>query len=570
MHVMLPRLFALLIFVGALCAAQAPLIEYLPGGYFRRKPAPAFTDPVTPLSAEELTQVAKGRVKVDDLTESFVDRIEAHARESGALGAELDAFLAEHEDLRRAFWLAIDPAYDDLGGACAVLDRLRQEGPETVADYAHLAIAMAVVYDQPGAATSSRYAHIWAVNDKQWPDMPEWLDIWHHFTSRETGRLMRLDPDKLVWPLLVHVVDLDLTADERIWAAERYARTRDLAGSYHDVPYDYNKLRQKKPKLGSRPYTLENLDTYGGVCVDQSHYSSRIMKTFGLPAVKVAGQGRHGGAGHAWTGFLQTGRGLSFAFTGRYNNDYYYTGHLYDPQRQALTMDRSVARMLDGALKHYGKFIQARMLGRMAAGIMDDAPEIALTLVEEAIDLNPFAARPWHLLVDAYAAGALDDRDMAGYLSDLFKDLRDHPDLTFTILVRFMQHFDRDDTRMRQRLYHTAYQLYNRKPRTDDRPRADLQLALREMQMQELFEDGSPDEAATLALETIMGNAGEGALILGLVEALVNNCQGRPPKIRAKVYDMLDEMAESSFPKKRGDTITEPYQKLKAMIATLR
>ena len=362
------RILALLLILSVGFAVEiAPpgyVVKWIANNRWYRNEPPPFTDPIPALSPEDLAIVLKkGKLKAEPLIEQFVERVQAHYVIEGIVPESLVTWFSKHPEIAREFWLALDPQYDDIAAACDIFETLRARDEKTLEQFHQLAIAMAVVHDSPDAMVSSRYSLIWAVTEEQWPDLPEWMEIWDHFTSKKNQRMMLMPSNKLVWPLLVHIADLDLPTTERNWASKKYLGKRELGSTYQEIDYDYDKLNTRQPKLGTRDYTLLNLLTYGGVCVDQAHYSSRVMKNFGLPAAKVSGYGRYGGIGHAWTGYLEVGRKIRFVFTGRYFGDYYYSGDIFDPQTRTVTKDREVAMLLDGALNHYGKYTQARTLG---------------------------------------------------------------------------------------------------------------------------------------------------------------------------------------------------------------
>ncbi len=70
-------------------------------------------------------------------------------------------------ELRGDFWLALSPQFDDAKVAMAVLDDLHRHDAEAVKRFAHLAIALAVVWDHPDAIDTSRCTGIFAIDDAQ-------------------------------------------------------------------------------------------------------------------------------------------------------------------------------------------------------------------------------------------------------------------------------------------------------------------------------------------------------------------------------------------------------------------
>ena len=326
---------------------ERPVRIYNGDGRFSLAPAPgSSTDPVPPLDDLDRAALAKPGAKTwEQLAERFADRCGTVYTTGRTVPAELAAWFTAHPGEAREFWLALDPNFDDIAAALAVLEELRAADPKRFATFFQLAVAMAVVWDQPDAVDSSRLVNLWAITPGQFKPRMGRREVWDWFSSPKRQGLLRFKPTELTWPILVHLVDLAITPEDAEWAVATYVKTaKDIAGLYPEVPYDYDKLNTRKPKLGDRPYSLANLKQFGGVCVDQSHFAGEVAKALGIPAMKCAGEGRWGGAGHAWTGYLQlkAGRAL-LEFTGRYNNDFYYTGDVFDPQTRSMLLDRSVA-----------------------------------------------------------------------------------------------------------------------------------------------------------------------------------------------------------------------------------
>ncbi|MDA3960615.1 MAG: hypothetical protein PF961_07475 [Planctomycetota bacterium] len=554
-----------LLVLTVLCVANAAedlIYQHVGNGRFRRSSvATDQADPAGQANSALLAMPKRISTKqIDPLVDDLVTRIAAGY--ASTTPPALSTWLDAHPDIRKAFWLAIDPVFDDPTAAIAVMDELVRHDSERAEKFYHLAIAMAVVHDTPDAVLSSRLAMIWAVEATQFPSMPDKLEIFDYLTSPAAIKRMPYPPDKLVWPLLVHVVDLDLPDSERAWVVGKFLNGKsDLSQTYSMVPYDYGKLNQQ-PKLGNSPYLLGNVLAKGGVCVDQAHFSSRVMKTFGIPAIKVSGESRYGGMGHAWTGFLQANRkGASFAFTGRYNFDYYYTGDVFDPHTRRSVLDREMAMELDGALHNYASYVDAGALVRIATSIASSDPSTSLRLTEAALDLNPFRADAWRLLAKHLSTGTLDLKAGTKWLNTMAKKCYAHPDLTLEVLNTTLDTMPANDLKKRGKLYASIYTLYKERP--------DLQIALRRRQCAELYAANEADMATSLAVHTLLANAKEGSLVLPLVEVVVADCQKRPADQRNKVHAVLVGM-NKDFPKSRGDEVSQAWLALQEQLALLK
>ncbi len=362
-------------------------------------------DPVPALGPEDEQALAKPDAKAfKDFIARYVDRIEAWHVANSQPPAALIPWLKAHPDLRHELWLAIDRR-DDATAALAIIEELRARDEKTLLAHKHLAIAIAVVHDQPKHVRTSRMMYLWGVEDAQFGPTLTWQEIWDFYTDPKRQALFIFRPKDLAWPLMVHLVDLDVSREEIDWATREFAKGKlniDLPAFYRMVPYDDDKRERKPTRLGNRPYTLENLRRYGGVCVDQGHFASRVAKIFGVPSMKCAGHGRYGGAGHAWSGFLAVDAKTRFpqlSFTGRYQYDNYYIGSAYAPQPGTRPMDRAIELFYAGVSGRYESYVATSALTRAAMKLRTEKPALAAVLLTEAVKTNVCVDDAWRTLL---------------------------------------------------------------------------------------------------------------------------------------------------------------------------
>jgi hypothetical protein len=545
---------------------ELPIHVYVAPGRWRRVAPMVATDPIEPLSAADEMALAKplDAKACAAFIAGYVDRIETHYRATAAPSADFLAWLAAHPDLRRDFWLALSWRYDDPAGAIRTLDRLRTANPKAVERFSHLAIAVAVVHDTPDAVTSSRYACIWGVTGEQFAEPPNADEVFAWFSDERRQAQFIFKPNQLSWGMMVHLVDVDLSAEDRQWSLAQQAGSRkDLAALYPLVPYDDDKLARRPTRLGSRPYSLPNLLAFGGVCGDQGHFASRVAKAFGVPAMKVGGEGRWGGAGHAWCGYLTAAKGRPvLEFTGRYQYDYYYTGDIFDPQTRTMTLDRYVALGYDGLSLSFARSQEADALARAALGCEAAKPTASLALAKEALKRNQYCADAWRVLLRHSVGGTLPRKEAQTYVARMFKDLAQHPDLTIEGLGIYLRGIPASDVAERQRLYAAAYGLYATRP--------DLQVALRMVQCSELVAAEREPDALRTALDTVVRNASEGTLILPLVEYVVETSRSfaqTNPSFRLAMVKQQLAKVEETFPKARGSEVSPAWVRWQELMA---
>ena len=132
----------------------------------------------------------------------------------GAFGEPASAFrqwLDKQREIKEEFFLAIDPEHDDLPRALSLFKELHARFPDKFAEYANLAIAVAVVWDKEQGAIHG------SPSDRA--IMPEGqmgaVDNFEYYTGMEAALQGRIR--YLPWEFLIHVVNHRTTLPERKW-----------------------------------------------------------------------------------------------------------------------------------------------------------------------------------------------------------------------------------------------------------------------------------------------------------------------------------------------------------------
>lgn len=539
-------------------------IEYIikEPGYTRRKSPLRYSDPVQPLTSDEIKLFREGASDETyrNVCKAFVDRAEETYCKLAKPPDGLFYWLKDHAQLRETFLLALNPYYDDLGGAMRILDDLRLAEPEKAVEYYHLAVAISVVWDSKDAVHGSRYMSISNVAYEQYQPLPTHVEVFKWFTDKKNASTFVFKVKDVVWPIAVHLADSDVSIAEAEWAVHKLAKQRDCIGNLYDqVEYDNSKASTKdsKGKLGTREYILPNILQYGGICGDQAHFCSRAAKCFAIPAMKVNGLSRYGGTGHAFTCYFAKKKNrMVMESTGRYFYDYYYSGDVFDPQTRVEILDRSVAMVLDGASLSYEKYVTSNLFARISAALYVDNPVISLEMVKWALKQNWFCSEAWKILMRHVRDQTMSRQDGIMWANNMMKCAKDHPDLTMECFSTFLDCIPKEDTEKRQAFYKQAASLYN------DRP--DLQVDLRFLQGKELIASGKETEGVELLMGTAAEHGKEGRIINELVRTALKCAKKNNTEKTLLLH--LDKIA-SRYPKKRGDTIAEAFKELVGMIA---
>jgi hypothetical protein len=290
----------------------------------------------------------------------------------------------------------------------SLLATLREAEGEKLDQYADLATAILIVWDKPldpgpqsiGEAKVSKAA-------AGEPDHV--VKMFNYFLNSPQ---LYFDPRDLPWQLAIYMVDVKISPDEILWALNRYATKADIGEIYFDVPYDDSALyKGTQKKIDSHPYTLENLVTFGGVCVDQAYYATQIAKIRGIPSCVCTGQSGAGEVGHAWAGFLEAAdsRAAWNFDTARYKEDLYWEADIVDPHTHDTITDADVGLLAE--LQHSDR--DQRMESSMLMKLADmETPARRMEFYRMAIHLSPGNRIAWMSLAQLGAEQELPQTEM--------------------------------------------------------------------------------------------------------------------------------------------------------------
>ena len=498
--------------------------------------------------------------EADELVDGYLQLLTDQYARQHSFPETLVALLADEPEVRNVFISALDDR-DDIAAAGRIFDELNAADPERLKRYVHLATALAVVHDQPERLSRQTSWGVRDVEASQFPAPPDPADVYAYYTRSARNRRFVFQPVNLPWAMLVHVVDNQTSAEDRLWAQQRYRNNLIIPALYRSVPYDNDKRNREPANLGDRDYSLPNLLEYGGVCVEQAYFASRVAKTFCVPAMTVSGESRFGG-GHAWVGNLVTHGGqASLAFSGRYLFDHYYTGMVRDPQTGRTALERNVAMMFDGMSVSYESYLRSSVLLRIAASMRGGQPDASLALTEYALRNNPYLPAGWRLLMQHVSNETLSTDDALAWFNDMLDVLADHPDMTFECLQTFIDCYAADDLDNRERMYRQALAIY------DERP--DLQFRLCSILAEEMVAAEKPREALMFLLRAVIRHAHEGSVVIPATAQVVGYARelGAEEATYTELLKALDD-----FPRRRRNATEDSpaYTSFKETIERLR
>lgn len=405
----------------------------------------------------------------------------------GADHYDLMQWLDKRPDVKEELFTAIDPQYDKVVEALTLFHDIWKQYPKEIEKYWQLAIATAVVWDNPRGVYNYRQHQERAKSPLPEQPMLTAVENFKYFIDGES--IMQGRAQFLPWEFLVHLINHETPYDERVWAVQNYVAARAMFGKcYHDVPYDDLMLNtgSAQAKMNGHIYTLANLRDIGGVCAHQADFAARVGKSMGVPAEYVWGEGNSLGL-HAWVMWVElkqvTPTAIVFALEshGRYNIDNYYVGKLHDPHTGQVVTDRD----LELRLQTVGANPRAK---RHAALLMTAFPRLSemtgmdtqqqIIFLRDTIALCPGNEEAWSELARLCKEGKIEKKHQQVImvaLDTMFRTFQRVPDFTWKIFDDFISF--QGDMAMRLKAYEQLAQLYEAATRPDLACEARLTLA---------------------------------------------------------------------------------------------
>ena len=472
--------------------------------------------------------------------------------------AELTAWLDAHSDIKEMLYTAIDPDVDEVMPALVLFHDLWKRNPAKLEAFPNVAVAVAVVWDNPRAVYDFRGHQI--RTKSVLPD--EVMEIGpadnYDYLTGTSGPLEKAVP-LLPWEFLVHVVNDRTPIAERDWARTNYLKRRAGIGkSYTDVEYDMEMLRTQSEvcKLNGEPYTLPSIREHGGVCAMQADFAARVAKSLVVPAEYVRGEGNSGGL-HAWVMWveLKSVRRDQISFElmseGRYLIDQYYVGTLLDPKSGKDTTDRAMER-------HLATVGSAPEAARHAALLMRAFPivvrETEMSLGDQVrycgrvVGLFPYSERAWLTVAGIARSEKVMSPSTAGQLAEkAFKTFGNFPDFSWKVVNDLLT--PQTDKAYRTRIYEKLVTKYEQLGRPDLACEARLVLA------DYLVAQKDFKRAATGLAQTVRKFPSEGRYIPRMMTKLREVCdqfRGGSDFLGKFYLELLPRI-----PSKRGDSVSE-------------
>ena len=316
---------------------------------------------------------------------------------------------------------------DKLDRAIEIWRDIWRADPDGREEFMSLAIAVALVFDQPvpismavyGLDAGSASSAASGANERE-VNPVERYRFYRDSAKRGVLKtdLAELAPYELVW-----VVDAPVPASELVWAQKKI----NLARRAWDRAYSMIRYRMDKAS-GRRDiykkYTLEEILREGGICGDQAYFAAITAKAFGIPAMVIAGQGERGG--HAWFGYKASSKEWNLE-AGRYTSDNFVAGTSSDPQVRVMIKEHELKILADPQRRAKGWQASERLV--QLAAPLGKAPALARLALETALEKTPRYFEGWVSLLEFRAAQKPAAADWQKEIQRARANFKDYPDL---------------------------------------------------------------------------------------------------------------------------------------------
>ncbi|MDF1814964.1 MAG: hypothetical protein P1V20_22360 [Verrucomicrobiales bacterium] len=347
--------------------------------------------------------------------------------------------------IRDAFLAALVPE-DDGPKAVTILTGIAKAHPDKIVEFANLAIAYAVVFDQP---VPDKWPHPF-VDGKKVPvgNTGPVARFAFYLAAQEAGALV-FDPAKLGVQDLTFLVDSPLAFTEFQYAQQINIRSPgQLAQLYPRVPYNTARISGKEYMWPDPTYRLFDIGTKGGICMDQAYFVAQTGKAKGIPTLLFTGQGLSGD--HGWVGYL--GRGGRWEMeVAKYGSQEYPIGQAFDPQTWQRITESELQALQSGA-EFDGNFGLGQKLLQWAA--LNRGGELYHEIIRAARIAMSSDPRPWQLEADWLEESAADPKQRLKFWEEWTRNYSRNPDMEVKgqiQLIALLEEMDRESEAERLR-----------------------------------------------------------------------------------------------------------------------
>lgn len=331
-------------------------------------------------------------------------------------------------------------------------------------------------------------------------------DLYNYFRKLYSSNKSAVRFNALRIEELIFVVDTPVPVSELEWALKNERGNASSWGKkYSSIEYDTPRLDANEMSWPSYngDYSLENIEEFGGICVDQAYYATMTARAHGIPAMYFGGQGKRGG--HAWFGhFVREGKWITDV--GQYGGDNYATGYTKNPQTNKRMTDHDVEFACERKLRRKS-YSNALVYSRAAEILLElDSKPSAYRFASMAIKEAPLCVAGWEI-----KEKILTDIKKDHNLLSLYKAKRavfkDYPDVSAEAQLQYAKILERNGKA------EEAAKVRKKIIRKDGKGRIDIEINSALAQFDSLVEHKKRDEAIKVIEKLIWDNREERSIV---------------------------------------------------------
>jgi hypothetical protein len=326
----------------------------------------------------------------------------------------LKTFIALGSDsaVSHLFVRKLDPA--NVGKRALLnLLRLAQSNFDDLNAYPALGVAFSLVFDKP-------FPNYWPHPQVAQSAVPigdvDVVARFNFYVQSDRDKKLDVDLTQQSFENLRFLVDSEVKLSELAYAqtSPSHISYSNFGDAFFFIKYDNSRAQGGNYLFnwGGPTYLLQDIETAGGICVDQAYYATMLGKGRGIPTLFFHGQGIDGG--HAWFGYMSNS-GKWELDCGRYENQAYPKGYALDPQTWRTIDDTQLANFFKNGATDSN--YPAAVTG-IAWAMLHPVGSEARQILDDARSVMPELAETWQLEAAVMQkSGASDDDQKTFYQS---------------------------------------------------------------------------------------------------------------------------------------------------------
>ena len=351
------------------------------------------------------------------------------------LGLDCPDVLDDPDNLKTFVALGNDPAVSHLfirkldplnvkKQALLNLLRLAQANLDDLNNYAALGVAFSLVFDKPFPLDWPHHQ----VDPKAVPigdlDVVQRFDF---YVQSDRDKKLALDLTLPTFENLKFLVDSEVRLSELAYAQTNPNRISysSFQDAFFSIKYDPSRAQGGNFVFNWRlpTYTLKDIETTGGICVDQAYYATILGKGLGIPILYFQGEGVDGG--HAWFGY-RSSRGAWELDCGRYASQNYPRGYALDPQTWRVIDDTQLNNFFKTGTANTN--YPAAVTGLAWAGLHQNDP-LCRQILDDTRSVMPELAKTWEIEVGVLKKTGASDDDEKTFYQNWITQFQSFPDM---------------------------------------------------------------------------------------------------------------------------------------------